>query len=505
MKKVKFHIETYGETKSVALEDELSVGRTSLAQLVLQDTGLSRLNTTFFRDEDAVFVVDENSLNGTFVNGEKLLNESKRLLDGDEIKIGSGTHIRIEIGEKPPAVGSQTKSQSPKKVQSSKFKFESSKNHNPQPTVHNPQSEKLQLEKSSLLLFAAVGSMLLIIFLALIGYFIMSRYENNQANTKIKSPPKIVVSAAIPIRVVDPLVGEEPDNLDDLLEAWEVQEATLEANDLQAVTASTAAPQLNVSIADWKKQFDKALEGRSAPIGLVSVNVPPEMGGGRGIGKQIAKIKELGYTIDNLPRDFSALAQKRLNGELIELPLATNNYVINVGGSADDSVFHEFEPLSKQSRPFASGMPGFSILSTLAANYDGQKYDLTSGADRKSMKRRLLRMFHPAAKKVLEEIAESYRQKFNRPLLITSLTRSLEYQFALTKVTNNAFRGATPPHTTGCTFDLAYRHMTAEEQNFVMAKIADLESRGILDALREVGSTPCFHVFVYPDGKPPRM
>ncbi|MEJ7698396.1 MAG: hypothetical protein WKF71_01935 [Pyrinomonadaceae bacterium] len=55
--------------------------------------------------------------------------------------------------------------------------------------------------------------------------------------------------------------SEEPDNLDDLLEAWEVQEANLDVNDLQAVTASTAAPQLNVSIADWKKQFDKALKG----------------------------------------------------------------------------------------------------------------------------------------------------------------------------------------------------------------------------------------------------
>lgn len=505
MKKVIFHIETDGETKTVALEDELSVGRTSLAQIVLPDNGLSRLNTTFFRDEDEVFVVDENSLNGTFVNGEKLLDQPKRLRDGDEIKIGSGTHIRVEIGEKQKAAESRTKAQGAKKTQGAKRKVQSSAVTDLPPAIGNRQLKNPPPEKSSLLLFAAVGSMFLIIFLAVVGYFVINRHESNQANTKTKRAPKIVASAAIPIRVVDPLVGEEPDDLDDLLEAWEVQEATLEAGDLQPVTTSTAAPQLNVSIADWKKQFDKALEGRSAPVGLVSVNVPPEMGGGRGIGKQIAKIKELGYTIDNLPRDFSSLAQKRLNGELIELPLATNNYVINVGGSADDSPFQEFEPLSKQSRPFASGMPGFSILSTLAANYDGQKYDLTSGADRKSMKRRLLRMFHPAAKKVLEEIAESYRQKFNRPLLITSLTRSLEYQFALTKVTNNAFRGATPPHTTGCTFDLAYRHMTAEEQNFVMAKIADLESRGILDALREVGSTPCFHVFVYPDGKPPRI
>ena len=500
MKPVTLLFETFGEVKSVQLEDELSVGRTNLAQMVLPDSGLSRVNTTFFQDGDAVFVVDENSLNGTFVNGERIGNQPKRIFETDEIRIGSSTTIRFESSKNKESTSqiSELKVQNPS--QSSSLKIPNSKTENQQSSNTNSQSNA-----PPLVLIAAVGSVFLIIFLGVIGYLIASRYENNAGNSKGKAAPKIIASAAIPIRVVDPLGGEEPESLDDLIEAWEVQEANLEVSDLQAVTTSTAAPQLAVSVADWKRQFDKALENRSAPIGLVSVNVPPEMGGGRGIGKQIAKIKELGLTIDNLPRDFSSLAQKRLKGELIELPLATNSYVVNVGGSADDSLFNEFEPMSKQSRPLSPGMPGFSILSQLAANYDGQKYDLNNGGDRKNMKRRLLRMFHPAAKKVLEEIAESYRQKFNRPLLITSLTRSLEYQFGLTKVTNNAFRGATPPHTTGCTFDLAYRHMTAEEQNFVMAKIADLESRGIVDALREVGSTPCFHIFVYPDGKPPRV
>ena len=110
----------------------------------------------------------------------------------------------------------------------------------------------------------------------------------------------------------------------------------------------------------------------------------------------------------------------------------------------------------------------------------------------------------PSALKILNELGSAYFQKFGRPLKVTSLTRSLEYQFELTKSNSNAFKGATPPHTTGCTFDLAYLHMTAEEQNFVMAKLAEFESRGSSDSLREVGAAPCIHTCVYPDGKPPK-
>jgi D-alanyl-D-alanine dipeptidase len=114
------------------------------------------------------------------------------------------------------------------------------------------------------------------------------------------------------------------------------------------------------------------------------------------------------------------------------------------------------------------------------------------------MKQRLLRMFHPDAKPVLEEIAGAYHKQFKRPLKITSLTRSLEYQVDLSRATSNAYRGATPPHSTGRTFDIAYMHMTAEEQNFIMAKFAELEKAGRVDALHERGQTPCIHTFVFP-------
>jgi len=79
MQKVTLTIENPNESKTVTLENDLSVGRTSLARLVLDDAGLSRVNTTFFRDGDDVFIVDENSTNGTFVNGERLEREPRKL------------------------------------------------------------------------------------------------------------------------------------------------------------------------------------------------------------------------------------------------------------------------------------------------------------------------------------------------------------------------------------------------------------------------------------------
>jgi hypothetical protein len=107
-------------------------------------------------------------------------------------------------------------------------------------------------------------------------------------------------------------------------------------------------------------------------------------------------------------------------------------------------------------------------------------------------------MFHPDAKPVLEEIAKAYFDKFNRPLKITSLTRSLQYQFDLSRATSNAFKGATPPHSTGRTFDIAYMHMTAEEQNFIMAKFAEFARAGRVLPLHERGQTPCIHTFILP-------
>lgn len=491
MKKVTLLIETYGETKVVTLEDETSIGRTDAADIAVDDTGLSRKNTTFFRDGDVIFVVDENSLNGTFVNGGKVSDQPQRIFDGDEIKLGTETHIRVEIAEsREKREASRDSREQPSKDKAQKT---TDKTANPQSATLNPKSNK-----PPFVMIAAVGSTFLIIIIAAAGIFIASRYEGTSVVTKGKPTTKIVASAPIPIRVVDPLGNEDLESLDDLIEAWEVQDAEFDAKDLQEVKISTNEPQLAVSVADWQTQRNKAMEKRNAPTGLVSgVIVPPELKGS--IGKQLAKFKEMGITRENLPRDFPSLAQKRMNNELVELPLATEIYYLdNIGTSADSSPFNLFDINTNGKSPLPPNSEGMTILQKLAGNYNGQKYDLNLPNDRIQMKRRLLRMFHPKAKPVLEEIAGAYHKQFKRPLKITSLTRSLEYQVDLSRATSNAYRGATPPHSTGMTFDIAYMHMTAEEQNFIMAKFAELEKAGKVDALHEVGQTPCIHTFVFP-------
>ncbi|MGI8788592.1 MAG: DUF5715 family protein [Pyrinomonadaceae bacterium] len=502
MKPITLYIETYDGTKNIPLNDEISIGRTDAATIVLADTGLSRLNTTFFRDEDLVFVVDENSTNGTFVNNERISGKPRQVFSGDKIKIGTETRIRVEIGQpatasrQPVAVETISERQAANSEQQTANKPAQPLSQTPNPKSGAPP----------MLIIISVGSTLLIAFFGIAAYLIASRYETSGTNPKGSIQTRIIASAAIPIRVVDPLGGEAPEGDVDLMEFWEANEAELDINKVQAVTGTNPTTGLNlaVSIDFVKQQIAKANEKRNAPTGLVSVNIPAELGGGRGIYKQIAKIKEMGFNINNLPHDFADLAKKRMKGDLIELPAATQFFYLDVGGSADESPFMQFDPNTRQKTPYAPGSEGYQALATLAANFDGQKYDLNDGANRRQMKIRLLRMFHPSALKILNELGSAYFQKFGRPLKVTSLTRSLEYQYELTKSNSNAFKGATPPHTTGCTFDLAYLQMTAEEQNFVMAKLAEFESRGSSDSLREVGVAPCIHTFVYPDGKPPQ-
>jgi hypothetical protein len=118
-------------------------------------------------------------------------------------------------------------------------------------------------------------------------------------------------------------------------------------------------------------------------------------------------------------------------------------------------------------------------------------------------------MVNPHAKAILQELADAYFGKYGWPLRVTSLTRSMDYQILLNRGNPNSFKvrgeGSLPPHTSGCAFDLARKHMTADEQNFVMQKLAQMEDAGKLDALIEYGVNACFHIFIYDDGIPPKM
>jgi hypothetical protein len=143
----------------------------------------------------------------------------------------------------------------------------------------------------------------------------------------------------------------------------------------------------------------------------------------------------------------------------------------------------------------------YETLERLAKSYSDHPYTITDPRSRQEMKVRMLSSLRPEALKVLEEVAASYRQKFERPLPVTSLVRPDEYQHLLSRVNPNATLIETPPHSTGLAFDILYRYMTAEEQAYVMADLARLEDEGRIEVLRE--NRDHYHVFAFIDGERP--
>jgi two-component system cell cycle response regulator len=73
----------------IALEREaLTVGRGPYANLRLNDEGVSRMHARFDHATGSVTVVDLESRNGTYVNGERI-EEPRGLLDTDQVAIGT--------------------------------------------------------------------------------------------------------------------------------------------------------------------------------------------------------------------------------------------------------------------------------------------------------------------------------------------------------------------------------------------------------------------------------
>lgn len=519
MPKVTLHIENPYERKTVSVDDELTIGRTDQSQIVLQDQGLSRRNTTIFLDEGLVFVADEGSLNGTFLNGVKISGPPQELRDGDVLTIGSETRIRVQIGSESSASTSGSRSPADRPAGSSVDPVTNvpsgTQGNVPNPEFEftpRPTSPSAKPNRMPLALIAAGLMTFIIIIGGLIAYLWVSRSDNTPGN-RSKPTPQIAKSSLIPVRVIDPLGGEDEDDLDDLIASWEVPEAEINANnvgDVKVDSADTADADLNVTAAFLADRQRKALEPRNGETGIrpAGLDVPKELFGD-GVIKQKAKLREMRTTGNyHQPMDFAELAEKRMHHDLIEMPMATQSFYLDVGGSAPDGPFQSFS-FDGGEVDIAPGSPKYQILLQLASNFSGQKYDLNNPSDRKQMRMRLLRMFNPHAKPILKELADAYFAKFGRPLRVTSLTRSMDYQILLNRGNPNSFKvrgaDALPPHTSGCAFDLARKHMTAEEQNFVMQKLAEMERANKLDALVEYGVNACFHIFIWSDGIPPKM
>ncbi|MBX7173971.1 MAG: FHA domain-containing protein [Pyrinomonadaceae bacterium] len=85
------------EEIKLADNSQVSFGRGSEADHRFADDGLSRLHSTVYREGNNIWVTDEGSTNGTFVNGEQVSGRGTPLQDGDRIKIGNYTSIRVKF------------------------------------------------------------------------------------------------------------------------------------------------------------------------------------------------------------------------------------------------------------------------------------------------------------------------------------------------------------------------------------------------------------------------
>lgn len=93
------------EIRIVPLYDGVSasLGRSLSANVRFDDATVSRRHALVARDGETVRVLDDRSLNGVFVNGERVT--SRELQDGDEILVGR-YHLRyLLVSADVPAVG----------------------------------------------------------------------------------------------------------------------------------------------------------------------------------------------------------------------------------------------------------------------------------------------------------------------------------------------------------------------------------------------------------------
>jgi hypothetical protein len=72
-----------------------TVGRDGAATILLNDISVSRRHATIENDGGRCAVVDENSLNGTYLNGRRI-DPRSRLSHGDELQIGRFRIVYLE-------------------------------------------------------------------------------------------------------------------------------------------------------------------------------------------------------------------------------------------------------------------------------------------------------------------------------------------------------------------------------------------------------------------------
>ncbi len=255
----------------------------------------------------------------------------------------------------------------------------------------------------------------------------------------------------------------------------------------------------------------------------------------RFLAVQMADSQEESY---DLPHDHAELAEMIKRGELVGLRALGDHHILyDVGTDAREDPLAHYDVESGKDVPLFPDAAAYEAedarlaaanerekrqtlaawykdpakaemlfrehkaVTDLAKDFDGMAYDLGNPDDRRRFQVRLLSFVRPPTRDVLLDIARAYNEKFDRLLPVSSLIRTERYQRRLSRVNRNATRVEIPPHATGMAFDITYKFMPPDEQNFIMEHVSKMEAAGRVEALRE--NRNAIHIYTFADGRRP--
>lgn len=109
-----------GEMEITLNDDGASLGRGEAAQVRINDPSLSRRHSIISCRNEQWMINDAGSVNGTFINGQEVTPAGAQVKDGDIIKLGGSTTIRVKLG-KVELVGQQVEGQKSHKKDSERL------------------------------------------------------------------------------------------------------------------------------------------------------------------------------------------------------------------------------------------------------------------------------------------------------------------------------------------------------------------------------------------------
>ena len=77
--------------------NHLTIGRAAQANLIIQDPALSKLHASIHQENGHIWLLDENSISGSFVNNTPVPTKGLPITNGDQIRLGKTTFIDVSI------------------------------------------------------------------------------------------------------------------------------------------------------------------------------------------------------------------------------------------------------------------------------------------------------------------------------------------------------------------------------------------------------------------------